>query len=59
MVFVKILRADLRFNPTNSYYLVAQGLLSSRITSKNIKIKMHRNLILSVVYMGVKFGLAH
>ena len=33
-----------------------QDLLSSSLLSKNLKIKMYRNIILSVFCMGVKLG---
>jgi hypothetical protein len=47
-----------RFNSTNSYCNAAQNFLSFRIISKYIKIKMRRNLISSVVYMGVELRFA-
>ena len=33
-----------------------QNLLSSRLLSKNLKIKIYRTVILPVVFMGVKLG---
>jgi hypothetical protein len=33
-----------------------QNLLSSRLLSKNLKIKVYRAIILFVVFMGVKLG---
>jgi len=33
-----------------------QNLISSRLLSKNLKIKICRNINLSVVFMGVKHG---
>jgi hypothetical protein len=34
-----------------------QNLLSSSLLSKNIKIKIYRNVILPMLYMGLKLGL--
>ena len=33
-----------------------QNLLSSRLLSKNLKVKIYRNIILLVVCMGLKLG---
>ena len=38
----------------NACYHSVQNLLSSRLLSKNLKIKIYRTIILSVVFMGVK-----
>ena len=40
----------------NACYYSLQNLLSSRLLSKNLKIKIYRTLILPVVCMGVKPG---
>jgi len=40
----------------NACYYSVQNLLSSRLLSKNLKIKIYRTIILPVVYMGVKLG---
>ena len=46
-----------RLNLGNAYYSV-QGLLSSRILSRNIKVRIYKTIILPVViYMNVKHGL--
>jgi len=37
-------------------YHSVQNLLSSRLLSKNLKIKIYRNIILPVLCMGVKLG---
>jgi hypothetical protein len=41
-----------RLNSDNACYYSAQNLLSSRLLSKNIKIKMHKTIILPVVLYG-------
>ena len=40
----------------NACYHSVQNLLSSRLLSKNLKIKIYRTIILPVVFMGVKLG---
>ena len=40
----------------NACYNSVQNLLSSRLLSKNLKNKINRTIILSVVYVGVKLG---
>ena len=40
----------------NACYHSVQNLLSSRLLSKNLKIKIYRTLILPVFFMGVKPG---
>jgi hypothetical protein len=45
-----------RFRSFNACYHSAQNLLFSSLLSKNVKIKIHRTIILSVFCMGVKFG---
>jgi hypothetical protein len=37
-------------------YYTVQNLLSSRLSSKNLKIKIYRTIILPVFCMGVKLG---
>jgi len=34
----------------DSYYHSVQNLLSSNLLSKNVKIKIHRNIILPILY---------
>ena len=46
-------------NSGNAYYNSVQNLLSSRLLSKNIKIKIYRTIILYVVCVGVKLGCCH
>ena len=41
-----------RLNPRNACYQSAQNLLSSSLLSNNLKIKMHRTIILPVVLYG-------
>ena len=43
----------------NACYHSVQNLLFSSVLSKNLKIKIYRTIILSVVCMGVKLGLSH
>ena len=45
-----------RLRPGNACYHLAQNLLSSKLLSKNLKIKMYRTIILAVFCMGVKLG---
>ena len=45
-----------RFKLGNACYYSVQNILSSRLLSKNLKIKIYRTIILPVVYMGVKPG---
>jgi len=48
-----------RLRSGNVYYHSVQNLLSSRLLSKNLKIKICRNITLPVVFMGVKLGHSH
>ena len=41
-----------RLKPGNACYLAAQNIVSSSLLSKNIKSKIHRNIILRVVLYG-------
>jgi hypothetical protein len=41
-----------RLRPENACYLSVHNLLSSRLLSKNLKIKIYRTIILSVVLYG-------
>jgi hypothetical protein len=43
-----------RLNSENACYHTVQNLLSSRLLSRNVKIKIYKTIILPVVYMGVK-----
>jgi hypothetical protein len=43
-----------RLNSRNAYYHLVQNLLSSRLLSKNIKIRIHRTIILPVFCMSVE-----
>ena len=45
-----------RLKAGNSYYSV-QALLSTRLLSKSLKIKIYKTIILPVVLDGVKHGL--
>jgi hypothetical protein len=46
-----------RLNSGNSCYHSVQNLFSSRLLSENVKIKLYKNVILFVVYVGGKLGL--
>jgi hypothetical protein len=49
-----------RLNSGNTCYHSVQNLLSSRLLSKNIKIRIHKAIILNVSFCtGVKLGLRH
>ena len=45
-----------RLRSGNACYHSVQNLLSSRLLSKNLKVKIYRTIILPVVFMGVKLG---
>ena len=45
-----------RLRPGSACYHLVQNLLSSRLLSKNLKIKTYRTIILPVVFLGVKLG---
>jgi len=45
-----------RLRSGNACYYSVQNLLYSRLLSKNLKIKIHRTLILLLFCMGVKLG---
>jgi hypothetical protein len=48
-----------RLNSGNACYYSVQNLLSSRLISRNLKIKIYKTVILPVVlYMGAKLGLS-
>jgi hypothetical protein len=46
-----------RLNSGNACYYSVQNLSPSRLLFKNIKIRIHKTIILPVVCMGVKLGL--
>jgi hypothetical protein len=46
-----------RLNAGNAYYHSVQKLLSSRLLSKNLKLRIYITLISPVVLCGVKLGL--
>jgi hypothetical protein len=46
-----------RLNSGNACYHSVQSLLSSRLLSRNVKVKIYKPIILPVVCMGVKLGL--
>jgi hypothetical protein len=48
-----------RRNSGNACYHLVQSLLSSRLLSSNLKVKIHRAVILPVLYMGMELGLLH
>jgi len=48
-----------RLKSGNACYFSVQNLLSSNLLSRNLKIKIHRNIILPVFCMGVKIGRSH
>jgi UDP-galactopyranose mutase len=45
-----------RLKSGNAYYYSVQNLFSSRLLPKNLKIRIYRNIIMPVAYMGVKLG---
>ena len=45
-----------RFRSGNAFYHSVQNLLSCRLLSKNLKIKIYRTIILPVVLMCLKLG---
>jgi hypothetical protein len=44
-------------NSGNACYHSVQSLLSSRLLSRNLEVKIYKNMILPVFCMGVKLGL--
>jgi hypothetical protein len=48
-----------RLKLENACYYSMQNLLFSSLLSKNLKIKIHRIILLLIVLMGVKFGRSH
>jgi hypothetical protein len=46
-----------RLNSGNACYHSVQNFSSSRLLSKNVKVRIYKTIILPVVYMGVKHGL--
>jgi phosphoglycerate-specific signal transduction histidine kinase len=47
-----------RLNSENACYHAVHNVLSSRLLSRNMKIKLYKTIILPVVFMGVKPGLS-
>ena len=45
-----------RLRSENACYHSVQNILSSRLLSKNLKIKIYRTIILPIVCMGMKLG---
>jgi hypothetical protein len=43
-----------RLNSGNAFYHSVERLLSSRLLSRNVKIKIYKTIILPVVCVGVK-----
>jgi hypothetical protein len=49
-----------RLNSGNACYDSVQSLLSSRLLSRNVKVKIYKTIILPfVLYVCVKLGLSH
>ena len=48
-----------RLKSGHACYHSVQNILSSSLLSKNLKIKIYRNLILLLFCMGVKLGRSH
>jgi hypothetical protein len=46
-----------RLNSGNAYYHSVQNLLSSRLLSKNMKVRIYKTKFCLWFYMGVKHGL--
>jgi hypothetical protein len=51
------IRYKRRLNSGNACYHSVQNLLSSHLLSKNLKFRIYKNIILPLVFMGVKLGL--
>jgi hypothetical protein len=47
-----------RLNSGNACYHPVQSVLSSRLLSRNVKVKIYKTIILPVIFMGVKLGLS-
>jgi hypothetical protein len=47
-----------RLNSGNACYQSVQSLLSSRLMSRNVKVKIYKTIILQLFCMGVKLGLS-
>jgi hypothetical protein len=45
-----------RLNSGNACYHSVQSLLSSRLLSRNVEVKIYKTIILRFVFMGVKLG---
>jgi hypothetical protein len=45
-------------NSGNARYLAFQSIISCRLLSKNVEVKIHRTIILPVVLYGCKTGLS-
>jgi hypothetical protein len=50
-------KIKMRLNSGNACYHSVQNLLSSRLLSKNVKVRIYKTIILLWFYMGVKHGL--
>jgi len=48
-----------RLNSGNAYYNLVQNVLSSRLFSKNLEVKMYKTKMLPVFCTGVRLGLSH
>jgi hypothetical protein len=48
-----------RLNSGNACYHSVQSLLSSRLSYRNVKVKIYKTIILQLFCMGVKLGLSH
>jgi hypothetical protein len=55
---ILIIQEDIkrRLNSGNACYHSVQNLLSSRLLSRNINIRIYKTIILPLFYMGVKIG---
>jgi hypothetical protein len=49
----------IRLNTGNACYHLVQSLLFSCLLSRNVKVKIHKTIILPVFCMGVKLGLSY
>jgi hypothetical protein len=49
----------MKLNSGNAWYHSVQNLLSSRLLSKSVNIRIHKKIILPVVLYGCKTGLYH
>jgi len=50
---------DSSSNSGNTYHISVQNLISSCVLSKNINIKIYKNIFCMLLYTGMKLGISH